>query len=158
MKKVSASSKTTGNGAVIGKTLELAALRKNGEEFPVELSLSALQLRGKWTTVGIIRNITSRKQYEEEIRTLSITDQLTGLYNRRGFIALVEQQLKIVERTKDGAILLFADLDGLKWINDNLGHNKGDEALVETASILKEIFRKSDIIARMGGMNLLSLP
>jgi diguanylate cyclase (GGDEF)-like protein len=87
----------------------------------------------------------------EEIRALLITDQLTGLYNRRGFIALVEQQLKIVERTKEGAILLFADLDGLKWINDNLGHNKGDGALVEAASIFKEIFRKSDIIARMGG-------
>jgi diguanylate cyclase (GGDEF)-like protein/PAS domain S-box-containing protein len=143
--------KTTGQGSAVGKTLELEALRRDGTEFPVELSLSATNFRGEWITVGIIRDITRRKQNEEEIRSMSITDQLTGLYNRRGFLTLAEQQLKIADRTKNEFLFLFADLDGLKWINDNLGHTKGDEAIVEAADVFREGFRDVDILARMGG-------
>jgi two-component system, cell cycle response regulator len=96
--------------------------------------------------------INSNKRMAAEIIALSITDQLTGLYNRRGFMTLAEQQLKISERTKKGLLLLlFADLDKMKSINDNLGHGKGDNALIEVATILKEVFRESDIIARIGG-------
>jgi len=98
-----------------------------------------------------LEDITERKQAEQEILTLSITDQLTGLHNRRGFITLVEQQLKLSDRTKSGMLLFFADLDGMKWINDTLGHDEGDKALIEAANILKETFRASDVIARMGG-------
>jgi diguanylate cyclase (GGDEF)-like protein len=87
----------------------------------------------------------------KEIQTLAISDQLTGLYNRRGFITLAEQQLKVADRTWKGVLLFFADLDGMKWINDTLGHEEGDKALVEIATVLKETFRLSDIIARIGG-------
>ena len=68
-------------------------------------------------------------------------------------MALAEQQIKIAERTKNSSLLmlLFADLDKMKSINDNLGHKKGDEALITVASILKKVFRESDIIARVGG-------
>lgn len=69
----------------------------------------------------------------------------------RGFLSLADQQLKIAERTKEGMLLIYADLDGLKQINDSMGHRKGDEALVEVSRILKEAFRKSDIVARVGG-------
>jgi diguanylate cyclase (GGDEF)-like protein len=86
-----------------------------------------------------------------EIITLSITDSLTGLHNRRGFLTLAEQQLKLSDRTKRGMLLFFADLDDLKRINDTLGHEEGDKALIDVASVLKETFRASDIIARMGG-------
>ena len=82
---------------------------------------------------------------------LAITDQLTGLHNRRGFLTLAEQQLKLADRTKKRLLLFFADLDGMKWINDTLGHKEGDNALTEVAEILKETFRVSDIIARVGG-------
>jgi len=96
--------------------------------------------------------INSNKRMAAEISTLSITDDLTGLYNRRGFITLAEQHLRIAERTKKmELLLLFADLDKMKSINDNLGHEKGNKALIEVASILKEVFRESDIIARIGG-------
>lgn len=95
--------------------------------------------------------INSHKRMAAEIISLSITDHLTGLYNRRGFMTLAEQQIKVMERTKKGTLLLFADLDKLKSINDTLGHNKGDKALIEVALILKEVFRESDIIARIGG-------
>jgi two-component system cell cycle response regulator len=96
--------------------------------------------------------INSHKRMAAEIISLSITDHLTGLYNRRGFMTLADQQIKIAERTKRGSLLLlFADLDKMKSINDNLGHKKGDKALIEVASILKEVFRESDIMARIGG-------
>ncbi|MHB9096580.1 MAG: sensor domain-containing diguanylate cyclase [Syntrophales bacterium] len=100
---------------------------------------------------GMAWDVTLRKHYEEEIRTLSNTDELTGIYNRRGFLTLAEQELKRAERTKKGLLFIYADLDGLKLINDTLGHQKGDEALIEAAMILKEVFRESDIIARIGG-------
>jgi diguanylate cyclase (GGDEF)-like protein/PAS domain S-box-containing protein len=99
----------------------------------------------------VVRDITDRKRMEEEIRALAITDPLTGLYNRRGFLALADQQLKIAERAKKCMLLVFADLDGMKQINDSLGHKTGDEALVEVSRILKAAFRKADIVARMGG-------
>jgi diguanylate cyclase (GGDEF)-like protein len=94
---------------------------------------------------------SERSRMEKELEALSTKDQLTGLYNRRGFIALAEQQLKIAERTKTGPLFLFADLDNLKWINDHLGHVTGDEFLVETADVFKSVFRGADIVARMGG-------
>ncbi|MCX5815566.1 MAG: PAS domain S-box protein [Proteobacteria bacterium] len=96
-------------------------------------------------------DITERTRLEEELKTLSLIDELTGLYNRRGFFALGEQQLKIADRMKKDVLLIFTDLDRLKWINDNLGHEEGDRALVAASNILKETFRESDIIARIGG-------
>jgi diguanylate cyclase (GGDEF)-like protein/PAS domain S-box-containing protein len=100
---------------------------------------------------GIIRNITEKKKMEEKLRALSNNDDLTGLYNRRGFLVLSRQQMRIAERTKRSMLFFFADLDGMKWINDTLGHHAGDKALVEIATVLKRTFRKSDIIGRMGG-------
>ena len=100
---------------------------------------------------GVDMDITDRKRLEKELHRLSIVDELTGLYNRRGFITLSEQQLKIAIRTKKDMLLLFADLDKMKQINDTLGHQEGDKALIEIATVLKEVFRESDIIGRMGG-------
>jgi diguanylate cyclase (GGDEF)-like protein/PAS domain S-box-containing protein len=100
---------------------------------------------------GIIRDITEKKEIEERLRTLSLVDELTGLYNRRGFLILSQQQMKVAERTRKEMLLFFADLDHMKRINDTLGHPQGDKALVEAAAILKEAFRESDIIGRMGG-------
>jgi diguanylate cyclase (GGDEF)-like protein len=88
---------------------------------------------------------------EETLLVLSLTDDLTGLYNRRRFFVLTEQYLKVALRTKKRLLLLFIDMDELKWINDHYGHNEGDQALVEFAKILQQSFRESDIIARIGG-------
>jgi diguanylate cyclase (GGDEF)-like protein/PAS domain S-box-containing protein len=99
----------------------------------------------------LFTDITDRKKMEEEIHALSITDQLTGLNNRRGFLTLAGQQLKLSDRSKKGVALFFADLDLLKQINDTLGHEEGDKALIEAANVLRETFRTSDIIARLGG-------
>jgi two-component system, cell cycle response regulator len=88
---------------------------------------------------------------EETLLALSLTDELTGLYNRRRFFVLAEQYLKVAIRAKKRSLLLYIDMDNLKWINDHHGHNEGDQALIDLANILKKTFRESDIIARIGG-------
>jgi diguanylate cyclase (GGDEF)-like protein/PAS domain S-box-containing protein len=98
-----------------------------------------------------IQDISERKRAESALQSLSLVDELTGLYNRRGFLAVTEQYLESFQRSDNGLVVLYADLDGLKGINDSLGHLEGDRALVRAAEVLKEAFRSSDIIARLGG-------
>jgi diguanylate cyclase (GGDEF)-like protein len=88
---------------------------------------------------------------QDHLRELSITDELTGLSNRRGFFAFAQQQMKHARRNSERMVLLFADLDDLKIINDTFGHVAGDRALTDAGRIFVETFRDSDIIARMGG-------
>lgn len=90
-------------------------------------------------------------QMQEHLRALSITDELTGLSNRRGFFAFTQQQMKHAKRNNERMAIFFADVDNLKAINDTYGHVTGDHALADAAQILRETFRDSDIIARMGG-------
>lgn len=92
-----------------------------------------------------------RFRIEEELRALSLVDELTKLYNRRGFLTVARQQVKMANRHKKEMLLLYADLDDLKAINDQFGHQQGDEALIEAADVLRDTFRDSDIIARIGG-------
>jgi len=92
-----------------------------------------------------------RKRMEQEIRNLSLIDELTGLYNRRGFTMLAYQEMRLAYRFKRNVLLLFCDVDKLKTINDTYGHNQGDLALKDVSAILKETFRESDILSRFGG-------
>lgn len=98
-----------------------------------------------------IEDITERKRAEGAIKTLSLVDELTGLYNRRGFLAFSEQHLISVQRANKSLMVVYADLDGLKQINDSFGHKEGDRALMKTAEILRETFRSSDVLGRLGG-------
>ncbi len=93
------------------------------------------------------------KQYmlQAELGSLALSDELTGLYNRRGFLALAERQLKLGRRSGRAILVFFADVDGLKQINDKFGHAEGDLALVHAAQVLEKTFRDSDVIARFGG-------
>jgi diguanylate cyclase (GGDEF)-like protein/PAS domain S-box-containing protein len=100
---------------------------------------------------GMIRDITDRKRLLEDLQALSLGDELTGMFNRRGFFYVGRQQLKTARRMNLGVLCLFIDVDGLKKINDTFGHPEGDRALMETARILRETFRESDIIGRLGG-------
>jgi len=98
-----------------------------------------------------IRYAIERHRIKAELKSLSLTDELTGLYNRRGFLTLARQQIKIAHRLKKKLLLVYTDMDNLKWINDTLGHKEGDRALKEMAEIMSNTFRASDLVARMGG-------
>jgi diguanylate cyclase (GGDEF)-like protein/PAS domain S-box-containing protein len=114
---------------------------------------------------GVLLDITERKRAEkrlkqalqklragnEKLESLSLTDDLTGLNNRRGFFTLGQQQMKIARRLRKDVFLLYLDVDDLKQINDTFGHPAGDRVLEAVAAILREILRDSDIIARIGG-------
>jgi diguanylate cyclase (GGDEF)-like protein len=105
--------------------------------------------QGQFATVFM--DITERKHLEEELREASLHDLLTGLHNRRGFFTLAEQQVKAAARARMKLSLTYLDCDDFKWVNDSLGHEQGDKVLVDTAHILRQTFRESDIIARIGG-------
>ncbi len=101
--------------------------------------------------IGTHTDITERKRAEETIRELSLTDELTGLRNRRGFLTLAQMEMALIRRTKRQMALFYIDLDGMKKINDSFGHQTGDLALQDIAQILRQTFRESDIICRLGG-------
>lgn len=100
--------------------------------------------------VRALRYSMERHRLQRNLQNLSLLDDLTGLYNRRGFMALAEQHLRIIQR-KGAALLIYVDLDDLKVINDTHGHLEGNRALIVTANVLRACFRQSDILARLGG-------
>ena len=88
---------------------------------------------------------------DRELRLLALTDDLTCLYNRRGFFAAATQQLKVACRNAQGLLLFFCDVDNLKKINDSYGHQAGDLTIIRAADALEQTFRGADILARLGG-------
>ena len=137
---------------------EAHMIRRDGTKFPVEVRGRAVVFRGQSVRIVVVRDITERKAHEaelarraERLRDLSLRDELTHVYNRRGFLELARQQLRLAARARRFLTVFYADLNGMKTINDVLGHEMGDRALVATASILTKVFRTSDIVARLGG-------
>ena len=106
---------------------------------------------GPATLVRSLRHAIERHRLFSAVRSLSLIDDITGLYNRRGFSDLGEQYLNLARRTGRGVTMIYVDLDRFKTINDSLGHHVGDRALFEVADILRSTFRRSDVIARLGG-------
>jgi two-component system, cell cycle response regulator len=148
----------------------LTALSEKVPEVPVivltgydaeELALRALNLgaqdylvKGHIDSNILYRSIRysiERNHLIQQLKSISITDDLTGLYNRRGFLMLARKQLELASRMNKTMWMIYLDVDNMKWINDTLGHHEGDNALRNTASILKQTFRDSDIVARIGG-------
>jgi len=139
----------TANGFAVGTlcVIDMIERQLNDQQLDALHRLS----RQAIAQMELIQEIHNRKQAEIEGRQLSLTDELTGLHNRRGFFLLAEQQLKIAHRMKLLCWVIFIDLDGLKQINDTLGHDVGDALIVDAGRLLKQSFRKSDIVARLGG-------
>lgn len=129
----------TGGG---DEDLGLSALREGAQDYLVKGSVTGKSLR------RALRFAIGR---QSKLQSLSHKDDLTGLNNRRGFLILAEQQVKLAKRQRTPSLLLFLDLDELKVINDTFGHAEGNRAIVEAADLLRGCFRQSDVLARFGG-------
>lgn len=134
-----------------GGKKELNIINRRGESVTVEMRVVPIEWKAKKTFLISLHDITELVQLGKKLHAMAVLDDLTDLYNRRGFLTLADQQIKIANRSKRGFLLFYGDLDGMKWINDTLGHLEGDTALIEAANVLKETFRDSDIIGRIGG-------
>ena len=142
----------SGEAHVIGKQgVELPGLRKNGNEFLLELTINDINLHHRRLFVGILRDITERKQLEEKLILLAQYDGLTGLPNRSLFMERLSSAVLRAQRNQTGVNVFFLDLDGFKQINDTLGHQGGDELLKQFADRLQNLIRKTDTVARLGG-------
>ena len=139
---------------------EVAVVVLTGAEDPA-LATQALQegaqdylLKHETDERSLVRSLRyamERQRLMAALASLSLTDDLTRLHNRRGFFTLAERQWTLAERQRTGLSLVFADLDGLKAINDRYGHQEGDRALITTARLLLDVCREADIAARLGG-------
>ena len=101
--------------------------------------------------LGHAYDITELTELQQKLTQLTVTDDLTGLNNRRGFLARANDRLNLGRRNGDSLMLIFADIDGLKRINDEHGHESGSQAITDTAEILKDSFRQTDVLSRLGG-------
>lgn len=142
----------TGHSKILGvRGREVVAARKNGEEFPMEMSVSEMVLGGHRYFIGITRDITDRKRAEKKIAHLAHYDYLTDLPNRALFVDVLNHSIALAKRNKRKVAVLFLDLDGFKNINDALGHDAGDLLLKDVAIRFKATIRASDSVARVGG-------
>lgn len=127
------------------KSLDIQAVCAGAQDYLIAGQTDAHSL------IRSLRYAIERHRRHTALRSQLLVDELTGLYNRRGFMNLAEHQKKLADRKGNSFYVIFADLDGMKDINDTFGHGAGDLALQETARILNETFRGSDILGRMGG-------
>ena len=141
----------TGKQKMFGRRLELTAMRANGSEFPIELTITSLSDQGLPYVTGFIRDITEKKRAEQDIRNLAFFDSLTGLPNRRLLIDRLQQALASSARTRNCGAVLFIDLDNFKIINDSRGHDYGDLLLIEVARRLRNCVRAEDTVSRLSG-------
>jgi diguanylate cyclase (GGDEF)-like protein len=124
--------------------LAVETLKQGAQDFLVKARLD------RWLFARSLRYSIERHRLQKTLQSLSLIDDLTGLHNRRGFLALAEQHLRVILR-KGAALMVYLDLDDLKTINDTYGHLEGNRVLVVTANVLRACFRQSDILARLGG-------
>jgi len=143
-----------------GENVRAESVRRHKDGHTISVAVAATPFRvgdepGK--VYAMYHDISARKRAEEELRALLLVDELTGLPNRRAFITLSEQALKLATRMYRDVLMIFIDLDHLKSINDTWGHLAGDRALIDTARVLRESCREADIVARLGGDEFVAL-
>lgn len=141
----------TGESHILDRRLELNAMRADGSEFPAELTITSLHEAGLPLVTGFLRDITERKQAEQEIRNLAFFDVLTGLPNRRLLLDRLQQACATSARSHNHGAVLFVDLDNFKALNDSHGHDVGDLLLIEVAQRLRHCVRDEDTVSRLGG-------
>lgn len=138
-------------GEVDAVEYTVRGIRKNRSPIIMDIRSVRGSHNGQPAVFGSVLDITKRTQMEDALKSLALMDELTGVYNRRGFMALAERQMKAARRRGQSLILLAADVDNLKQINDTHGHAAGDQALVAAAGVLRQTYREADVVARIGG-------
>ncbi len=141
----------TSEARIIGSPRELEGQRKDGSVFPMNLSVSKATRAGRNTFIGLVLDITRRRENEEEIRRLAYYDPLTRLPNRRLMLDHLQHALLAARRSGQLGALMFLDLDHFKHVNDSLGHYVGDALLLQVAQRLLACVREGDTVARIGG-------
>ncbi len=141
----------SGEARMIGRTREVQALRQDGSLFPMTISVSRLQRSGRTTFIGLMVDMTGRRQAEEAIHRLAYYDPLTGLPNRRLLLDHLKHALAAAGRSGQTGALMYLDLDRFKQVNDSLGHAAGDDLLCQAARRLQAHVREGDTVARAGG-------
>lgn len=142
----------TGDARIIGiGPREVTALHKDGKPFPVELSISEMHIGAERLFIGVVIDITERRQADEKLSYQASHDALTSLINRIEFEHRVEQLLFNIQQDQGEHALLFMDLDQFKVINDTCGHIAGDELLRQISRLLGTVVRRHDTLARLGG-------
>ncbi|MGZ8270863.1 MAG: PAS domain S-box protein [Methylophilus sp.] len=136
---------------IMGKRIELEAIKKNGKIIPVEFQVNSLEVNGQLIFSSFLRDITERRKLEYILQEEARNDSLTGLPNRRKFEEMLPLALARASRNKYTIALLFVDLDGFKAINDRYGHDAGDSLLREVANRLDKSVRSTDTVARLAG-------
>lgn len=138
---------------------EMVMRHRNGHALTIEWNSTTVRnadgRSGNVVCIGM--DVTERVRMRDELMWMAVRDELTGLSNRRGFLTLAEQQLKGAAREKKSMLAVFVDLDGLKAINDQLGHAEGDQALRDMANLMRMTFRDSDVVGRIGGDEFVAL-
>lgn len=161
-----------GEKRVLGRTIEVQGLRKNGREFPLEMSLAEWQIGGGLFYTAILRDITERKQVEDELhrakvalewvnielqtafvreQQLARTDPLTEVYNRRYLFELAERAFEVAIRYQQTLSVIMFDLDHFKQVNDSFGHAVGDQILQKVVQTACAEVRSADVVGRYGG-------
>jgi diguanylate cyclase (GGDEF)-like protein len=140
------------SSALLAQDKELARILHEVDQLSKALKSEAPDTRALSDTLQrTVLCAVKQSLLDRELRSLALTDDLTCLYNRRAFLALAGQQLRVARRKAQGLLLFFGDVDHLKQINDAYGHREGDFALIRAADALEQTFRNSDIISRLGG-------
>jgi diguanylate cyclase (GGDEF)-like protein/PAS domain S-box-containing protein/excisionase family DNA binding protein len=141
----------TGAGALIGRRVEVTAMRADGSVFPAEVAVTRVPVDGPPLFTGYIRDITERKQMEEALRHQALHDALTGLPNRTLLHDRLAQALGAARRERHPLALLLLDLNCFKEVNDTFGHAAGDRLLQQIAARLQDALQPADTVARLGG-------
>ncbi len=136
---------------VLRDRLEIDLHDPLGRKKTIEIRLNEIEMDGQPHWIASLRDLTELCSLREELKSMTLQDSLTNVCNRRGFFSQAGQLLQIAVRQNCGLAMMFVDLDGLKAINDQFGHMAGDQALIDTAEIMVQSSRKSDVVARIGG-------
>jgi diguanylate cyclase (GGDEF)-like protein/PAS domain S-box-containing protein len=141
-------------GSLVFETVYITG---DGQRMPIEVSARLVEIGGRRLCLAVGRSIAAHKELEGFLRNLTDVDELTGLLNRRGFFATVGETRRRARRAGAQVLVMYLDVDGLKRVNDEMGHAAGDAVLVATGEALRRAFREEDVLARLGGDEFVAL-